>query len=144
MTDVLTSLSPQLSAQGIETTLDVPTQTRITADRDMLRRAVLNLVLNALDAMPHGGTLTLAVRSDGDETEIRVTDSGSGIAADVLPRLFEPFATGKDTGLGMGLLMSKRIVEEHGGTIVGRNRGGGGAEFVVRLPARAAEPAGAR
>src|SRR5262249_14883794 len=65
-----------------------PEPCRLNADIGQLRQVVLNLVLNALDAMPHGGTLTLAVRSDGDETEIRVTDSGSGIAADVLPRLF--------------------------------------------------------
>jgi two-component system sensor histidine kinase HydH len=117
---------------------------RLHADVGQLRQVVLNLVLNGLDAMPHGGVVTLAVRADGPDAEIRVTDSGPGIPPEVLPRLFEPFATGKETGLGLGLLMSKRIVEEHGGTIVGRNRPGGGAEFVVRLPASAPEPAGAR
>ena len=62
-----------------------------------------------------------------------MTDTGPGIRTDILPRLFEPFATGKETGLGLGLVVSKRIVEEHGGTIRGSNPPGGGACFTVRL-----------
>src|SRR5262249_35311498 len=144
-TDTAALVRGRAEQQRVTLELKLPGQPcRLHADAGQLRQVVLNLVLNALDAMPHGGTLLLAVRTDGDDAEIRVTDSGPGIAADVLPRLFEPFATGKETGLGLGLLMSKRIVEEHGGTIAGRNRPGGGAEFVVRLPAHAPETAGVR
>jgi len=85
--------------------------------------------------MPGGGELSVTVaRPDLLCVELTVADRGPGIAADVLPRLFEPFASGKETGLGLGLVVSKRIVEEHGGTIRGCNRPGGGAVFVVRLP----------
>jgi two-component system sensor histidine kinase HydH len=117
---------------------------RLLADAGQLRQVMLNLVLNSLDAMPHGGTLSLALQAADDVIEFRVADDGPGIPADILRRLFEPFATGKETGLGLGLLMSKRIVEEHGGMIAGRNRLGAGAEFVVRLPAHVPEPVGAR
>ena len=115
---------------------DVPSV--LTADREQLRQVVLNLVLNALDAMPHGGTLAVAVTPDeaGGVVELTVADTGPGIPAHIRPRLFEPFVTGKETGLGLGLVVSKRIVEEHGGTIRGENRPGGGACFTVRLPTR--------
>ncbi len=114
---------------------------RLDADREQLRQVVLNLVLNALDAMPHGGTLEVAVAPPGPDgtAELSVADTGPGIAADIVPRLFEPFASGKETGLGLGLVVSKRIVEDHGGTIRGYNRPEGGARFVVRLPARKEE-----
>lgn len=114
---------------------------RIDADRDQLRQVVLNLVLNALDVMPHGGTLGIEVgpAPGGGTIELTVTDTGAGIAPDILPRLFEPFASGKETGLGLGLVVTRRIVEDHGGTIRGANRPGGGACFVVRLPV-AGEP----
>src|SRR5262249_27637136 len=94
-------------------------------------------ILNSLDAMPHGGTLALAVKPLADGAiELAVTDTGPGIAPDILPRLFQPFVTGKETGLGLGLVASQRIVEGHGGTIRGHNRPEGGACFIVRPPRR--------
>src|SRR5262245_49598748 len=108
----------------------------IDADAGQVQQVLVNLTLNALDAMPHGGTLTIGVTAGPETAEITVTDTGPGVAADVLPRLFEPFATNKETGLGLGLVVSKRIVEDHGGTITARDRPGGGACFAVRLPVR--------
>jgi signal transduction histidine kinase len=87
--------------------------------------------------MSAGGTLEVLARRDGAAVEFAINDTGTGIPAEIVPRLFEPFATGKETGLGLGLVVSKRIVEDHGGTVRGFNRPGGGATFVVRLPDRA-------
>ncbi len=81
----------------------------------MLRRAVLNLVLNALDAMPGGGTLTVGSTIAADGLELYVADSGPGLPADVLPRVFEPFFTTKQSGTGLGLAIVSRIAEAHGG-----------------------------
>ncbi|HEY1186999.1 MAG TPA: ATP-binding protein [Gemmata sp.] len=114
----------------------------IEADREQLRQVILNLILNALDVMPHGGTLAITVAPDpGSATiELTVADTGPGIKGDILPRLFEPFASGKETGLGLGLVVARRIVEDHGGTITGANRPEGGARFTVRLPAEVRAP----
>lgn len=113
---------------------------RLSADREQVRQVLVNLMLNAADAMPTGGRLTLTAERSPDAVQISAADTGPGIAADILPRLFEPFATGKETGTGLGLVVSKRIAEDHGGTLTGSNPPGGGARFVLTLPL--APPAG--
>jgi two-component system sensor histidine kinase HydH len=106
----------------------------LNADSGQLRQVVVNLLLNALDAMPTGGTLEIVAKRTDSCAQFTVNDSGPGISGSLLPRLFEPFATGKETGLGLGLVVSKRIVEDHGGSVRGFNRPEGGATFVVQLP----------
>lgn len=104
-------------------------------DRPQLRQVFVNLGLNAIDAMPSGGTLQVLIESRADQqVECTVTDTGPGIPQEILPHLFEPFVTGKVTGLGLGLVVSRRIVEEHSGTLQGSNKHGGGAQFIIRLP----------
>jgi two-component system sensor histidine kinase HydH len=89
--------------------------------------------------MPRGGTLELALHRPGpNEVELVVIDTGPGITPTVMSRLFEPFVSTKVTGLGLGLSISRRIVEEHGGRLVAENRPGGGACFVLSLPLRKA------
>jgi two-component system sensor histidine kinase HydH len=106
-------------------------------DADQLRQVLLNLLLNALDAMPGGGSVCIRLRPPEDgRAELSVADTGPGISDDILPRLFTPFVSDKETGMGLGLSVSRRIVEDHGGTLTALNRPGGGACFVVRLPAR--------
>jgi signal transduction histidine kinase len=109
---------------------------RVEADRDQLQQLLLNLVLNALDAMPNGGDIEIDVRPPRDGfVEVSVRDTGPGIAPHILPKVFETFVSSKETGVGLGLPVSKRIAEDHGGTLSAYNLPGGGACFVLRLPA---------
>jgi PAS domain S-box-containing protein len=104
-------------------------------DEDQIQQLTLNLTLNALDAMPRGGRLEASISTRArDEVELRVVDTGPGIAPQLLPRVFEPFVSSKETGLGLGLAVSRRIAEDHGGSLEAANRPEGGACFVLRLP----------
>jgi two-component system sensor histidine kinase HydH len=137
--DALALARGKLNQAGITVRFDPPdSPCLLLADRPQLIQVVLNLVLNAVEAMPTGGVLTVDVASNpaAGTVTLALRDTGVGIAADILPRLFEPFVTGKETGTGLGLVVSRRIVEDHGGTIAGSNDPGGGARFVVRLPVR--------
>ena len=111
----------------------------VDADAEQIQQVLVNLTLNALDVMPRGGQLevelNLAHTPDGrDWIEVRVMDSGPGIAVDLAPRLFNPFVSTKETGLGLGLVISRRIADSHGGILEGGNRPEGGAYFSLRLP----------
>jgi PAS domain S-box-containing protein len=107
-------------------------------DRDQIQQLILNLTLNALDAMPQGGVLEIAALAPAEGwAELHVSDTGPGIAAELLPRIFDPFVSSKETGLGLGLAVSRRIAEDHGGSLAAENRPSGGARFVLRLPATA-------
>jgi len=112
----------------------------IQADRIQIQQVIINLCTNALDAMPGGGTLTLQVRGQGTSVEIRVTDTGPGIPADIQGRIFEPFFTTKGVGegTGLGLSLVYEIVKNHQGTIDFETQTGKGTTFIVRLPT--AEP----
>jgi signal transduction histidine kinase len=139
VTDLHVSLEPQLTAQEIGWQTDIEDDLLVVADRDMLRRAVLNLSLNALDAMPDGGRLSVVARQETGFVSIEVSDTGPGISAEVRERAFEPFFTTKSTGTGLGLAIVYRMAEAHGGEIVADNRAAGGAVFTLRLPHRTAE-----
>ncbi len=100
-----------------------------------LREALINLVLNAVDAMPTGGSLTLETRRDGDWVVLAVADSGTGIPPDVRRRIFEPFFTTKESGTGLGLSIVSGIISSYGGTIDVESQPGTGTTFTIRLPA---------
>jgi len=111
--------------------------TRLPAvNRNELQQVLVNLLVNAIHAMPEGGTLTLATRDAGDDAvEIDVADTGAGLDAELLAELFQPFVTRKKDGTGLGLWISRSIVERYGGDIRASNRGDGrpGAVFTVML-----------
>jgi len=117
---------------------------RVRAQGERLERAFLDLFVNAGDAMPQGGTLRVATRALRDGVEIRIEDTGTGIAPDSLERIFEPFYTTKPRGkgTGLGLLVTRGIVVEHGGTIDVQSELGKGACFAIWLPREV--PGGAR
>jgi len=127
-------LRPRAERQQVELEVRADGEVSLTADPSQLHQVVVNLGLNALDAMPNGGTLTATVRRLNRGVAVEVSDTGPGISPDILPRLFEPFASGKDTGLGLGLVVCKRIAEEHGGSIRGGNGQTSGARFTLTLP----------
>ncbi len=139
--EVCASLAPQLSAQKIETELDVPTQLTLCADRAMLRRVVLNLVLNALDAMADGGRIVVTAVSGPQGVELEIADSGPGLADDVIDKVFDPFFTTKNTGTGLGLAIVERIASAHGGEVTVINCPEGGTAFTLRIPRRSMEAA---
>lgn len=121
--------------QAVDMRIHIPLEPiELNADPAQLRQVVVNLLLNALDEMPMGGTLDMAIACEGPEATLSVSDTGTGIAPEIAPRLFEPFATSKETGVGLGLVVSKRIVEDHGGVLRGFNKPGGGATFQIQLP----------
>ena len=103
------------------------------ADADLLHRAISNLVLNAIDAMPQGGELTLRTRNENNVL-IEVTDTGSGMTAEECERIFTPYYTKKKNGTGLGLAIAQSVVSDHGGRIRVRSQPGQGTTFVIELP----------
>lgn len=114
----------------------------VAADR--IKQVFLNLLLNAIEAMPEGGPLCVRTVRSEQPAGIRIEfqDSGIGIAPEALPRLFEPFYSTKPKGSGLGLFVSYRIVQEHGGTITVDSRPGEGSTFTVWLPLESVQPRG--
>ncbi len=139
--DVCESLAAELSAHAIETITDIPGQLCITADAHMLRSAILNLMLNALDAMPQGGRLVVTSYRGPNCVELEVADSGPGLSDEARRRAGEPFFTTKRNAPGLGLATVYRIVEFHGGNVVAMNCPEGGAAFTLRFPLRARQAA---
>ncbi|MBN1660523.1 MAG: PAS domain S-box protein [Anaerolineae bacterium] len=107
----------------------------VRASRDQLAQVFLNLFLNSVEAMPGGGRVHVSAYATGDKVIVRFADSGPGIPADILARLFEPFQTTKESGTGLGLAISYSIIQQHGGTIAAANGADGGAAFTITLPA---------
>ncbi len=109
--------------------------------RDQLVQVFLNLVLNAIDATSRGGRIEIAARQDGECLEVEVRDDGTGIDPANAPRLFQPYSTTKPHGTGLGLFVTRKLVQDHGGTVDCRSGAGAGAVFRVRLPLTAPAPA---
>jgi signal transduction histidine kinase len=106
----------------------------VEADPELLHRAISNLVLNAMDAMPHGGTLTLRTRSEDNKVMIDVADTGSGLTTEECERIFTPYYTSKQHGTGLGLAIVQSVVSDHGGRICVESPPGRGTTFVIELP----------
>ncbi len=130
-------VQPRATKNHVETTARIDSQLpQIHADPQQLQQVLLNLSLNAVDAMPKGGTLTIGAAVDSrNSMTITVADTGIGIDADVLPRIFQPFFTSKKRrGLGLGLPICDRIVKSHGGKIEVDSKPGQGTIFKIHLP----------
>ncbi len=127
--------------QKVTVNVDLPPEpVALDIDPEQVHQVLVNLLLNALDAQPRGGRINVSVGRTKDPdgrtaVEVRVEDAGMGIAPRIRERLFEPFVSSKETGLGLGLSICKRLVEAHGGSIRGDNVRTGGALFAFTLPA---------
>jgi len=106
----------------------------VALDEKLMKQALLNLVKNALAAMPGGGELKLSADSSDEEVILSVEDTGVGISEEDLPKIFEPYFTTKDNGTGLGLTITFKIVREHGGEITVSSRPGQGSTFAIHLP----------
>ncbi len=106
----------------------------IAADPELLHRAFSNLALNAMDAMPQGGTLTLRTRQDGERAIVEIADTGAGLTPEECERLFTPYYTSKAHGTGLGLAIVQSVISDHGGKISVQSQPGSGTTFAIELP----------
>jgi signal transduction histidine kinase len=160
LNDVVVRTMKLLAGHGMPTNVEVqldlaPELPAVSCDVDQLKQVFINLALNAAQAMPRGGRLTVATRRPRsnewhladdeprylkDQVELRFIDTGEGIAEDVRERMFIPFYTTKEKGTGLGLAICQRIVKNHGGTIEVESKLGEGTQFVIRLPTNLEKP----
>jgi len=143
--DAVDAIQPQVATKAQVLSCSLPESLTVYADPVRLTQAVGNLLHNASKYTPDGGRIDLSLTASQNEAEIRVRDDGHGIAADVLPRIFDLFEQAdqaldrSQSGLGVGLTITRALIEMHGGSIQAHSRGPGqGSEFLVRLPLRAA------
>ena len=143
--DLVDFVRPELDANGVEVALSLsPSLPRVPADVAQVRQLLLNLLRNAREAMPAGGSLRVTTRVTRGAVEIEVRDTGPGIPPDRLARIFDPFFTTKERGTGLGLAMAQEIAQEHGGQLFCDSTPGRGTAFTLRLPVPALpEPAAA-
>jgi signal transduction histidine kinase len=118
---------------GVQVVREGEPQT-VKADRDQIRQALLNLITNAYDSMPDGGVLTVSTASTPGSAQITVTDTGTGMDEQTRNSIFTPFFTKKTRGIGLGLAVTKRVIEAHGGTIAVRTTPAMGSSFTLTLP----------
>lgn len=133
--DSLNIVRHQAEEQGVIVTVSGQSETvKVKADPEVLRSVFNNLFLNAVQAMPGGGDLKIAISKEPDFAVIEVVDSGEGIPEENLPKIFEPYFSTKETGTGLGLAIVKRTVDEHSGTISVESTAGLSTKFTVKLP----------
>jgi signal transduction histidine kinase len=130
----LDSLQPQLAAQGVNFHFNLTDGDSLPIDSEMLRRAIVNIVLNALDVLPSGGELHITTVMTPDRWELEIADNGPGWSEEALQRAAEPFFTTKHNGTGLGLSIVERIMESHGGELWLQNCPEGGAAITLSFP----------
>jgi len=131
--DVARELSREAALRGVEIRVGGDAAA-LVADRDLLKSAFLNVALNAVQMMPSGGVIVITARAEEDAVRISFDDSGPGIAPEHLAKIFEPYFSTRDAGVGLGLAMTRKIVTDHGGDLVAENRPEGGTRFIFSLP----------
>ncbi len=133
--DLLRRSSVELATKGIEVRTHYEENLpQVRVDRAQIYRALQNLLRNAIEAMPNGGTLTVTSERNDQCVMLKIADTGVGIEEQELPKIFEPFHSTKEFGTGLGLTITRHVVEEHGGSVHCSSQVGMGSEFVISLP----------
>ena len=133
---VLELLRPQLTTNKVEVRLALDQEAAAAMfDESSMRGALMNLILNAIEAMREGGTLSIAIDRTAETLRLEIADTGQGIREEDAKQIFEPFYTTKEQGLGLGMPYAKKIIEQHGGAISLSSRPGEGATISIALPA---------
>lgn len=133
---MLSRMNQEIKKHQIEVVLDLEASPQIYVDESLLNHALMNLISNAIDAMPMGGVLSIESRMAKKLTqmEILVNDTGTGIPRDKIDKVFKPFFTTKPKGLGVGLSLTRRIIERHGGTMHLESQEGKGTTVTIQFP----------
>ena len=133
--ECINAFRPQLEERSIRVDMDIPAALPAVAiDPDQMQQVFFNLIKNSLEAIKDGSTISISVRDEDDAVVTVLKDNGPGIPAEQLGHIFEPYRSSKEKGTGLGLMISKRIVNEHGGTISVESAPGEGTSFTIRIP----------
>src|SRR5262245_21719810 len=133
--ELLEFVEPDVERAGIRHHVDLPIGLPLVlVDEARIKQAVLNLLVNARQAMPDGGELLVRLRRMGTKVELSITDTGTGMSSETLARCFDEYWSDKPGGTGLGLSTARRITEEHGGTITALSEPGRGSSFSIYLP----------
>ena len=132
--DAVFLIHPLVSSKGCTVTEEYSDTRMCRIDASQMKRVIINIILNAIEAAHTGGTISIATSDRPDGVACTIRDDGRGISKDILPRLFEPYFTTKRSGSGIGLAVSRQIVEQHGGTIDITSRQGEWTLVTITLP----------
>jgi signal transduction histidine kinase len=132
--NLLILLEQKFKSSRITINTELENNVHLQADPNQLKQVLLNLILNAIDAMPNGGKLTIQTTKDNNYYTISISDTGCGIDPKDLPHIFDPFFTKKEKGTGLGLSITQGIIERHHGKIMTKSKPGQGTEFIIQLP----------
>ncbi len=131
----LATLRQQFVERSISVTLDIPAALPpVAIDKMQFEQVYFNLLKNAMEAVGEGGRIDIGVASDDNDAVVSIRDNGAGIPPEQVAHLFEPYRTTKEKGTGLGLMISARIVRDHGGTIAAASKLGEGTRFTIRIP----------
>ena len=138
VTGAVNKIALMAESQSVRIVRNVEDNLTVSADRQRIQRVLVNLLVNALEVLPNGGTIQISAIPADKSVLLTVHDTGPGISTEIRSRLFQPFATGKPNGLGLGLALSRQTVIDHGGDMW-LEPSGQGACFAVRLPRATAQ-----
>lgn len=135
LTSTLSTLKTQFEERSITVDFKTPSALPLAAiDPSQMEQVFFNLLKNSIEAMKSGGRINLDVSYDDNNVIVRIRDNGAGMDNETISHLFEPYRTGKEHGNGLGLMISQRIIHDHGGTIEVESETGSGTEFTIRIP----------